>query len=328
MRGESWIRRQDLQDPLLNRMLLDRGLDDVPFFARRLKAREEHMQRWRDLAPLRDGPVADRQVAVDDPGAMAEAIKAKALDLGADQAGVAALAPDLIEIDKELDHEFAVGIIVKETYAKVLDGPDAVDVEAFRVYARCAEIVTELARYIREELGYPALAHHNGGNEIQALPTLYRAGFGELGKHGSLINPRFGASWRPAFVTTTLPLASDRPIDIGVQDYCMTCRLCATACPGDAVADSADYIVTDGIKRWLIDTEKCYPVSRLRPEYCHICVDVCPYIHKENGSAETKSIFKAFVQARKAAGFDKPKAGAAESDPALAGTRREIDTRV
>ncbi|MEQ8701652.1 MAG: hypothetical protein RLT05_34460 [Bauldia litoralis] len=328
MRGTSWIRRQDLQDPLLNRMLLERGLDDVPFFARRLKAREEHMQRWRDLAPLRDGPVAETRVEAGDPAAMAEAIKAKVLALGADQAGITTLSPDLIEIDRDLDHTFAIGIIVKETYAKVLEGPDAVDVEAFRVYARCAEIVTELARHIREDLGYPARAHHNGGTEIQALPTLYRAGFGELGKHGSLINPRFGASWRPGFVTTDLPLAVDAPIEIGVQDYCMTCRLCSTACPGDAVADSEDYIVTDGIKRWLIDTEKCYPVSRLRPEYCHICVDVCPYIHKENGSAETKSIFKSFVQARKAAGFDKPKAGAAESDPALAGSKREVDTRV
>ena len=327
MKGTSWIRRQDLQDALLCRVLLDNGLDDVPFFARRLEAREVHIRRWQELAPLRDGPLAGTRAAASDPAAQSAALKDRARALGADIVGVTGLAPELIELEQELEHDWVLAIAVREDYAKVLEGPDAVDVEAFRVYAQCAEIVTELARYIRQELGYPARAHHNGGTEIQAIPTMYRAGFGELGKHGSLINPDYGASFRPAFVSTTLPLAPDRPLEFGVQDYCVNCRLCANVCPGDAIAPSDQFIETDGIKRWLVDTEKCYPFSRLRPEYCHLCVDVCPYIQKENGDSGLRDIFRAFVAERKKAGFNAAKVGAGESDPSLAGTVRKIDSR-
>ncbi|HEX9836262.1 MAG TPA: hypothetical protein VGB90_05365, partial [Alphaproteobacteria bacterium] len=56
--------------------------------------------------------------------------------------------------------------------------------------------------------------------------------------------------------------------------------------------------------------EKCYTVSRLRPEYCHICVDVCPYIHKMNGDPATKSTYRAYMQGRKAAGYKTAKSRA------------------
>ena len=91
-------------------------------------------------------------------------------------------------------------------------------------YARCAEVATEIARYIREELGYPAWAHHNGSFEIQAIPVFHEVGFGELGRHGSLIHPQLGSNFRPGFVTTDLPLAYDQPYEFGVQDYCIAAR--------------------------------------------------------------------------------------------------------
>ena len=83
-----------------------------------------------------------------------------------------------------------------------------------------------------------------------------------------------------------------------MQDYCLTCRLCERVCPGEAIAPAGDYVVTAGVRRWLVDTEKCYPWSRLRAEYCHLCVDICPYIHKENGDAEKKSLYRQFAARR------------------------------
>ena len=44
-------------------------------------------------------------------------------------------------------------------------------------------IATALAAYIRQ-MGYPAIAHHNGASEVQAIPIFYQVGFGELGRHG------------------------------------------------------------------------------------------------------------------------------------------------
>lgn len=305
MIGTSWVREQGMQDALLVDALRRHGLDDVPLWRRKFPERAAAMQHWNDLVPLRDGPVNPNRVEVDDPAAMSDAIKRRGRDLGAADVGMTALRPEFIELGVDLPHKNVIAVICDEDYAKALESPDAVDLEAMRTYARCADVATGLARHIREELGYPAVAHHNGSFQIQAIPVFYAVGFGELGRHGSLIHPELGANFRPGFVTTDLPVAYDRPREFGVQDYCMNCNLCRNNCPGDAVPD--DYIVTAGIKRWLIDIDKCYPISRFRESYCHICVDVCPYIYKENGDAAKRDMFRRYMKVRKEEGYKTPK---------------------
>jgi epoxyqueuosine reductase QueG len=86
----------------------------------------------------------------------------------------------------------------------------------------------------------------------------------------------------------------------------MHCNLCANNCPGDAIPDSDSYIVTEGVKRWLTRLEACYAYSRLRAQYCHICVDVCPYVHKANGDRMKKSLYKRYMEKRKKAGYKTP----------------------
>ena len=306
MIGTSWMREQFLRDPLLAELLRSRGIENLVSLRhpRTVAARK----RWEALAALRDGPVGSSRVPVADPQAQADDIKRRARELGADDVGATALRPEYIELGVDLPHDNVIVIICHEDYARSVEGADAVEIEAMETYAKCAEIVTELARHIRDELGYAAVAHHNGLVQVQAIPIMHQVGFGELGKHGSLIHPELGANFRPGFVTTTLPLAADAPIAFGVQDYCMTCNLCTNNCPADAIP--SDFIITEGVKRWLTDIEKCYTVSRLRPEYCHICVDVCPYIHKMNGDPATKSTYRAYMQGRKAAGYKTAKSRA------------------
>lgn len=313
MIGKSWIREQGLQDPLLVEALRRRGWDDVPLWRAgkhqgqedMVKRRDDAIHHWNDLRDKRDGPVNPQRVEVTDIAATTAEIKRRSLAAGGSDVGIAALRPEFIELGVEIPHKNIIAVICYEDYAKALDGPLAVEVEAMEVYARCADVATEIARYIREELGYPALAHHNGSFQIQAIPVFHEVGFGELGRHGSLIHPVFGSNFRPGFITTDLPLAYDAPQEFGVQDYCMNCNLCRANCPGDAIPD--DYIVTDGIKRWLTDIEKCYPISRFREAYCHICIDVCPYIHKENRDAEKLNIFKQYMKVRKHEGYKTPK---------------------
>ena len=305
MIGTSWIREQGMQDALLCASLRDRGMDDVPLWQHPFPERDAAMKHWNDLTPIRDGPVNPEAVAVTDPVAMSTDIKARARALGAADVGMTALRPEFIELGVELLHKNVIAVICYEDYEKSIEGPAAVDLEAMSTYARRADLATELARQIREELGYPALAHHNGSFQIQAIPLFYEVGFGELGRHGSLIHPELGANFRPGFVTTDLPLAYDKPHEFGVQDYCMTCNLCRNNCPGDAIPD--DYIVTEGIKRWLTDIDKCYPISRFRESYCHICVDVCPYIYKENGDARKRDVFRQYMKVRKEEGYKTPK---------------------
>lgn len=305
MIGTSWIREQGMQDALLVEALRQRDMDDVPLWKRKFPERAAAMQHWNDLVPRRDGPVNPNQVEVTDPSAMSEEIKRRAKGFGASDVGMTALQPEFIELGVDLPHKNVIAIICYEDYAKSLEGPDAVDLEAMSTYAKCADVATELAEYIREELGYPAIAHHNGSFQIQAIPVFYEVGFGELGRHGSLIHPELGSNFRPGFVTTDLPVGFDKPQEFGVQDYCMSCNLCRNNCPGDAIPD--DYITTKGIKRWLTDIDKCYPISRFRESYCHICVDVCPYIHKENGDREKRSIFGQYMKIRKEEGYKTPK---------------------
>lgn len=262
----------------------------------KIKAYRDH---WAELAKFRDGPVSPQRVEVNNPAEMARRIKDKAMELGATMVGTCRLKPHMIDLGEDVPHGYVIVACVAEDYEKVLHGANAVEEEAMRVYATCTDIATQLAAYIRE-LGYPALAHHNGGSAVQALPIFYQVGFGELGRHGSLINEKYGASFRPGFVTTDLPLAEDKPREFGVQDFCMNCNVCMLNCPGDAIPK--DHVMTHGIKRWLIDLEKCYPYSRLRDEYCHLCVDVCPYNVKSH--PET---YKTFMKERKQVGYKTPK---------------------
>jgi epoxyqueuosine reductase len=299
MRGTTPRREQGMADPVLAEMVHATGATESRHYAAVKPTIQAYRASWVKLAPYRDGPVNSQRVTINDPAAMTAQIKSKAKEMGADMIGVCRLQPHMIDLGSEVAHEFVIACCVAEDYEKVTAGADAVEEEAMRTYAKCTEIATALAAYVRE-MGYPAIAHHNGASEVQAIPIFYQVGFGELGRHGSLINDEYGASFRPGFVTTDLPLVEDQPREFGVQDFCMNCNVCQRNCPGDAIPQ--DYVMTHGIKRWLIDLEKCYPYSRLRDEYCHLCVDVCPYIVKSHPES-----YKAFMKERKQVGYKTPK---------------------
>lgn len=80
-----------------------------------------------------------------------------------------------------------------------------------RTYAKCTEIATAPAEYVRQ-MGYPAIVHHNGTSEVQAIPIFYQVGFGELGPHGSLINEEYGASFRSGSAGSTLSRCADNGV--------------------------------------------------------------------------------------------------------------------
>ena len=235
-----------MADPVLASMVHAAGLETARHYTAATPKIQAYRDSWVKLAPYRDGPVNSKRGAVDDPATMTAQIKAKATELGANLVGVCRLQPHMIDLGSEVPHEFVIACCVAEDYEKVTQGPDAVEEEAMRTYAKCTEIATTLAAFVRE-LGYPAIAHHNGASEVQAIPIFYQVGFGELGRHGSLINEKYGASFRPGFVTTDLPMEEDQPREFGVQDFCMNCNVCQRNCPGDAIPQN--HVITHGIKR-------------------------------------------------------------------------------
>ncbi|MDE0538510.1 MAG: hypothetical protein OXH94_07260 [Rhodospirillales bacterium] len=310
MQGTSPYRRGDPRDTLVQEIREQKGLDEVPLFRKDgPKSGKfdvfDFIRDWESYTPQRNGAVNPDKPEGEDPARLTALIRAKALELGGDDVGFALLKPHMINHDCAFDQPYIVSIIVGENYARVLEGALAVEMEAYRAYVECARISTELADYIRG-LGFAALAEHNGTGEIQAIPALYDSGLGELGKHGSLIHPQLGPSFRPGFVITDAPVVTGTPNIFGVQATCENCRICEQNCPPGAIKSSGDFVVTEGVKRWLVDIPACYEASRFRDEYCHICVDVCPYQHKANKDPERAGIYKTLMKKRKRAGYRTP----------------------
>ena len=106
------------------------------------------------------------------------------------------------------------------------------------------------------------------------IPAALAAGFGELGKHGSIINPQLGSSFRLACVLTDLPLAEDRPVDFGADDFCQSCRVCEDACPPAAIGDAKQLV--RGESKWYVDFDACMPYFAVT-HGCGICLAVCPW---------------------------------------------------
>jgi epoxyqueuosine reductase QueG len=106
-----------------------------------------------------------------------------------------------------------------------------------------------------------------------------RAGLGWMGKNNLLITPQYGSAIRFATVLTDAPLpARNEPSPC----LCGDCRICADACPGDAIKNQTWTLQTD--RDDLFDPEACRTAIEKRGQAlgikngaCGICIAVCPY---------------------------------------------------
>jgi len=154
---------------------------------------------------------------------------------------------------------------------------------SFDAYSRSRITAYRLAAFIKQ-LGYPARAHTPGSDyDLMVPPVAVDAGLGEQGRHGVLITPELGSNYRPAVITTSLPMETDRPIDFGVQGFCKSCKICAENCPSGAITFEGREVVR-GYRRYRIDIPKCHNFwySNLGNIGCRLCVAVCPYSRKSN----------------------------------------------
>lgn len=150
-------------------------------------------------------------------------------------------------------------------------------------YSRSRIIATRVAAFIKM-LGYPARTHIPGTSyDLMVPPIAIDAGLGQQGRHSIVITPELGCNFRPAVITTNLPMATDSPIDFGVNDFCRTCRICAEQCPSGAIT-LGDQTEVRGYRRWQVNAPKCANMwtSTLGPMGCRLCVAVCPYSRKAN----------------------------------------------
>lgn len=157
---------------------------------------------------------------------------------------------------------------------------------SFDAYARMTLAARRLEKYIKA-LGYPARRHSPlDGYDLIGVPILQEAGLGTQGRHGILITPETGSNFRSAFVTTNLPMAIDKPIDFGVNDFCRDCKICAEICPSNSISfeKTNKDMTTRGYRHWEINQTTCfnYWLQSMGGLGCRLCLIACPYSRKNN----------------------------------------------
>lgn len=247
------------------------------------------MAMAKALAALVDGPVGlSRAPVPDDPEAMSRHIKETAYFLRADLVGICELPPYAVFTHSrwdgkpiELKHKYAVAILVDQDWktSSASMGSDWVsNAMSFMSYSTSGFIACILADYIRR-LGYPARGHHAMNYQVVVPPILLWAGLGEMCRIGDIVlNPFLGPRFKAAVVTTDLPLAVDKPIDFGLQDFCSKCRKCARECPSQAISYRGK-VIYNGYERWPADIQKCTSmrVGNQHGSGCGTCIKVCPW---------------------------------------------------
>jgi epoxyqueuosine reductase QueG len=239
---------------------------------------------YEDQQPRFDGEVASERVRFGSPDEAATHLKAKAMEFGADIAGICEIEPSDVYRGRTVEHTHAIAVGQRMRWREFQVVPSRESaIECLRVYFTLGETVVQLAAYIRS-LGYPCTVEHPiGDSDLLHIPIGLKAGFGELGRHGSIIHPSLGPLFRMGSVATTMDLALDRPVDAGIGAFCDTCLACRKYCPADAIPDerSADAGQDHlGHDRYVVDTGRCFPYFA-KHNYCSICLPVCVYNHKE-----------------------------------------------
>jgi reductive dehalogenase len=242
-------------------------------------------------------------------------IEKAANHLGAAQVGFAAfdttwLGPN-VTISPDVEEptgNMMAGIQIPESHKSVIVvagrvpmwaarcAPGALGCAADRTGYEEAHMAEEkLINFIRG-IGYSAVDIHMLG--INPIPFALMAGMGEMGRMNRVVSPYFGGAIRFAIISTDLPLALDKPIDFGLQEFCRHCKKCAEACPVNAISFDTDPsweplgpYSFKGKKVWFDDCEKCASYTTAGGTYCSACLGSCVW------NKPTKSYFHSTVRA-------------------------------
>jgi reductive dehalogenase len=200
--------------------------------------------------------------------------------------------PDYWGEQNVVNHKNIIVIAIPEDldYLTDGDGPRA-NARTLWAYTHAANMAVVFAQYIAKH-GYSARAHHVAETQIPLSPYAVDVGLGELGRCGYAVNPFLGAHFRLSAVTTDMPLAYDKPIDFGLQDFCENCKLCAEACPAGAIDKGPKRVVKDlitdgphavgGLKKWIVNCVKCRTYWGTNGISCSICMSACPWSKPDN----------------------------------------------
>lgn len=210
---------------------------------------------------------------------LTEEVKRFALSHEADDIGIARMDPLFVFEGYTIEHPWVIVLALAHNYERLREVPsdetNGVGVcDVGDQYARGTRSSYALANWIRSQ-GYQADPYPGpSAGALLLIPPAIAAGLGELGKHGSLISPRFGSGVRLAGVTTDMPLVPAAARQFGADEFCATCQICTNACPPGAIAPEKKMV--RGVERWYVDFDKCIPYF-VETASCGICIAECPW---------------------------------------------------
>ncbi|MFK8019973.1 MAG: 4Fe-4S dicluster domain-containing protein [Pseudomonadales bacterium] len=223
-------------------------------------------------APLPD--LADEQ-KIHSPQEWTKALDAFIETGDCEMVGVARMQEEWAYSDKEVLFDNVIMLGVQHNYDQLKSAPDQLcGTDVSRQYNRAAFAAKKIAAWLRE-LGWdakPVTGPMVG--DILMIPPALECGFGELGKHGSLINPEFGSAFRLGAVLTNAPFAITPKREFGIDDFCSRCRVCENACPPFAITPEKQTV--RGVEKWYVDFNECIPFFA-ETSGCAICIAVCPW---------------------------------------------------
>jgi len=239
---------------------------------------------YNEQAPKFTGHVESTTRPFDSSDQASQFVKDLAIEAGAAAVGITRIEPADVYEGRSVDETYAIAIGQRMLWKHFQTVPSQESgVECCRVYYDLGEVCIAVADALRER-GYPARVEDPvGDSDLMHIPIALRAGFGELGRHGSIIHPHLGPLFRLGTVVTDLPMKCDEPLDLGIAEFCDRCKACQKYCPADAIPEErspAAGVDPIGKARYVLDTGRCFPYFA-RQHYCSICLAVCAYKHKE-----------------------------------------------
>lgn len=233
------------------------------------------IRAWRQViydAPLPDVTGDPREQS---PEAWTAALDRFVGDGSCDMIGVAPMSPDWVFEGSTVPQSRIIVLGVQHAYEAIETAPGIpASVEVLRQYGRAAKAAKDIAGWLRLQgwAADPVTGPMTGA--VALIPPALACGFGELGKHGSIINPELGASFRLSAVLTDAPFALTPPRSHGIDEFCMHCRVCEDACPPEAIFP--DKKTVRGVEKWYVDFDACLPFFN-ENQGCAICIAVCPW---------------------------------------------------
>lgn len=221
-----------------------------------------------------DGPLAPTPITRT-PEAWTQALE-RFVEAGAcEKTGVAEMCDDWVFEGHAIAQRRVIVIGVQHDYDEISNAPaPEAGLEVMRQYARAAEAARDIADWLRADGWEAEPVTGPMAGALALIPPALACGFGELGKHGSIIDRDLGASFRLSAVLTDAPFAPTPPATHGIDAFCTNCRICEDACPPEALFPEKKTV--RGVQKWYVDFDRCLPFFN-QTSGCAICIAVCPW---------------------------------------------------